>query len=144
MAFAVAFGSASPVRAGLFHHDRATPTPSPTPPPPADPAVTLAARRQFVAWQAGSIDRAEYSAQLSAETDDAKVQQASTDLGALGALTGVQYMGPLDIPNLPPGVHVYLYKMLCTQGSIYEQLALDARGKIAGIIFRDTIPTPGP
>lgn len=128
----------------LFHHPHATPTPSPTPVPPADPAVTLVARRQFVAWQAGKIDRAQYTAELSAQTDDAKVQQASQDLGSLGALTGTQYLGPLEIPDLPSGVHVYLYRMLCTNGSIYEQLALNGQGKIAGIIFRDTIPTPGP
>lgn len=122
----------------------APPTPSPTPIPPADPAVTQVARRQFVMWQAGRIDRAEYTAQLSAQTDDQRVQQASLDLGTLGALDSVQYLGPLNIPNLPPGVNAYLYKMLCSNGSIYEQLVLDPAGKVAGIIFRDTIPTPAP
>ncbi len=106
--------------------------------------MTLVARRQFVAWQAGRIDRADYTASLSARTDDAKVQQSSTELGQLGALEGVQYLGPLDIPGLPPDVTVYLYKMLCSNGFIYEQLALDTGGKIEGIVFRDTIPTPGP
>lgn len=106
--------------------------------------MTLVARRQFVAWQAGHIDRAQYSTTLSASTDDAKVEQASVQLGSLGALTGVEYLGPLDVPDLPAGVTVYLYKMICSSGSIYEQLALDSRGKIQGIVFRDTIPTPGP
>jgi hypothetical protein len=56
----------------------------------------------------------------------------------------MNYLGPLSIPNLPPGVNVYLYQMLCSDGSIYEQLVLDPTGKVAGIIFRDTIPTPAP
>ena len=143
MAFVVVMAiSLSGAPAQARHH--APPTPSPTPVPPADPVVTQIATRQFVSWQAGRIDRAGYTASLSAQTDDQKVQQASTDLGALGALESVQYLGPLAIANLPAGVNVYLYKMLCTDGFIYEQIALDASGKIAGLIFRDTIPTPAP
>ncbi len=120
------------------------PTPSPTPVPAANPAVTQMARRQFVLWQAGRIDRAEYTASLSAQIDDAKIQQTSTDLGALGALIGMQYLGPVAVPNIPPGAGVYLYKMNCSDGSIYEQLALDASGKVAGIVFRSTLATPSP
>ncbi len=56
----------------------------------------------------------------------------------------MQYLGPLNIPDLPPGVGAYLYKMLCSNGSIYEQLVVDPTGKVAGIIFRDTLPTPVP
>ncbi|HUY40804.1 MAG TPA: hypothetical protein VMV82_04470 [Candidatus Dormibacteraeota bacterium] len=130
----------SPVQA----RRHAPPTPSPTPVPPANPVVTQMARRQFVLWQAGRIDRTEYTASLSAQIDDAKVQQTSTDLGALGALLGLQYLGPVPIPGIPPGAGVYLYKMNCSNGSIYEQLALDASGKVAGIVFRDTLATPTP
>ena len=104
------------------------------------------ARRQFVAWQAGRIDRSEYTAQLSAQTPDSKIEASSIDLGALGALTGVTYLGPRDsmYDDLPPGIHVYLYQMLCTNGNIFEQLTLDPRNKVAGIIFADTAPTPAP
>ena len=134
------------VVAALFHHPHGTPTPSPTPIPPADPAVTQIARRQFVAWQAGQIDRADYTASLNAQTPDSKVQESSATLGALGALSGVQYLGPRDsdYDDLPPGVHVYLYQMLCTNGSIFEQITLDPSDKVAGIIFSDTAPTPAP
>jgi hypothetical protein len=136
--------AAPPARAGLFHHASPTPTPSPTPPPPADPAVTLVARRQFVAWQAGHINRRDYSATLSAQTDDAKVQQSSVELGQLGALQSMQYLGPITFYATPSGTTVYLYKMVCANGFIYEQLALDPRHTIQGIVFRDTIPTPAP
>jgi hypothetical protein len=122
------------------------PTPSPTPVPPDDPAVTLMARRQFVAWQAGRIDRVEYAASLNAQIPDAKLESTSTNLGTLGALDGVKYLGPRDAvyAPLPAGIHVYLYDMLCANGSIYEQLTLDANGKVVGIEFTDTIPTPSP
>ncbi|HEY9084540.1 MAG TPA: hypothetical protein VIN40_01160, partial [Candidatus Tyrphobacter sp.] len=107
-------------------------------------AVTRMARRQFVMWQAGRIDRAEYTAALSAQIDDAKIQQNSVELGALGALIGVRYLGPLPNLGLPPGANAYLYQMLCSNGSIYEQLDLDPTGKVGGIVFRDTLPTPPP
>ncbi|HEY9086349.1 MAG TPA: hypothetical protein VIN40_10515, partial [Candidatus Tyrphobacter sp.] len=84
---------------------QAPPTPSPTPIPPADPAVTRMARRQFVMWQAGRIDRAEYTAELSAQIDDAKIEQNSVQLGALGALIDVRYLGPLPNLGLPPGAN---------------------------------------
>lgn len=134
------------VIASIFHHPHASPTPSPTPVPPADPAVTTIARRQFVAWQAGRIDRAQYTAGLNAQIPDAKIEQTATDLGALGALNSLVYLGPRDsnYDDLPPGVHVYLYQMLCANGSIYEQLTLDASDKVAGIIFASTPPTPSP
>jgi hypothetical protein len=124
----------------------ATPTPSPTPVPPANPVVTLIARRQFVAWQAGRIDRAQYTPTLNAQIPDSKVEESSSNLGSLGALNNVQYLGPRDsiYGDLPPGVHVYLYQMLCSNGSIYEQLTLDPSDRVAGIIFTDTIPTPSP
>lgn len=114
--------------------------------PPANPAVTLIARRQFVAWQAGRIDRVQYTPALNAQTPDSKVEESSATLGTLGALSGVQYLGPRDsvYGDLPPGVHVYLYQMICSNGSIYEQLTLDPNDRVAGIIFTDTIPTPSP
>lgn len=108
--------------------------------------MTRIAQRQFVAWQAGIIDRADYTAALSAQTPDSKVQTSSINLGSLGALTTVEYLGPRDAvyAPLPAGVHVYLYEMVCANGTIFEQLSLDGSDKVAGIIFSDTIPTPGP
>lgn len=114
--------------------------------PPADPAVTAIARRQFVSWQAGQIDRAQYTASLSSQIPDSKLEQNAASLGTLGALNSINYFGPRDslYGTLPPGVHVYLYQMVCSNGSIYEQLTLDQNGKVAGIEFTDTIPTPAP
>ncbi len=104
------------------------------------------ARRQFVSWQAGEIDRAQYTAALSAQIPDSKLQENASNLGTLGALNSIVYLGPRDsvYATLPPGVHVYLYRMICSNGSIYEQLTLDQNGKVAGIEFTDTIPTPPP
>ncbi len=101
--------------------------------------------RQFVAWQAGVLDRAQYTASLSAQIPDAKVQQNAATLGTLGALNNTVYLGPRDSAYaVPPGVHVYLYEMVCSNGTVYEQLTLDGSGKVAGIEFTDTIPTPAP
>lgn len=122
----------------------APPTPSPTPIPPANPAVTHLARRQFVLWQAGRVDRSEYTVALNAQIDDAKIQQTSAGLGSLGALVGMQYLGPVSIAGAPAGVTAYLYKMLCNNGSIYEQMVLDPTGKITGLAFRDTLAAPTP
>ena len=106
------------------------------------------ARRQFVSWQAGRIDRSEYTADLNSQIDDKKLQENSTNLGSLGALVNTEYLGPMEFSELPPGAHAYLYRMICTDGSVYEQLVLDERGKVAGIVFRDTpypaTPTPEP
>lgn len=127
-----------------FARPHATPTPSPTPVPPADPAVTALVRREFVLRQAGQVDRSILNPQFRANLTSQQIQQLSTDLGPLGALTGTQYLGPVDVSGLPPGAHAYLYRMVCTNGSIFDQIFVDAHGKIAGEQFRDTLATPTP
>ncbi len=116
-----------------------TPTPIPTPTPVADPAVTKVARQQFLAWQIGTIDRSLYAAQLVPKLTDAKIKDVSAHVAPLGALQHVVYLGPFVGQGFPPGAHGYIYKMICTNGTLYQWMILDASGKIATIFFRDTM-----
>lgn len=125
-------------------HTHPTPTPSPTPVPPADPAVTALARRAFVLAQAGQLDKKIMTPEFRENSTDQVLAQNSEQLGTLGALTNMLYLGPLQVAGLPAGVHAYLYKMLCSNGSIYEQLYVGAGDKIEGEVFRDTLATPTP
>lgn len=125
-----------------------TPTPSPTAAPSADPAITNVARHQFVAWQAGVINKGLYASQVLAQLTDAKIAQTSQALAQLGALTDVVYMGRWVNPDFPAGASGYIYQMRCTQGNVYLWLALDAEGKIATIFFKNRLDvetvTPAP
>ena len=106
--------------------------------------MTALVRREFVLRQAGQIDRNILAAEFRANLTSDRVQQISNDLGPLGALTDAQYLGPVELSDLPAGAHAYLYHMICTNGSVYDQTFIDAHGKIAGEQFRDTLATPTP
>jgi len=123
----------SPVGARPHH-----PTPTPSPVPVADPAITAMARKQFVAWQAGTINRSLYAAQTSDELSDDKINQTSIALGKLGALTNMAYVGPLAVADLP-GTHGYIYQMQCVGGNVYLFMVLDQNQKIVQIFFKDTL-----
>jgi hypothetical protein len=119
-----------------------TPAPSVTPsPPPEDPAITEIARREFVAWQAGVVERDRYSAETQG-LDQAKINETASALSRFGALLHTQWIGPLGITGAPAGVKGYIYRMVCAGGNVYEFLTMGAGGKIHGIIFRDKLPTP--
>jgi hypothetical protein len=120
---------------------RPTPTPSPTPTPVADPAITKLARQQFVAWQAGSINRNAYSAKVQAKLTDAIVNDVSHKLGLLGPLTDLVYLGPFYANDFPPDARGYIYQMLCREGNVYQFMILDGQGKIATIYFKDKLTT---
>jgi hypothetical protein len=123
----------------------ATPTPSPTPIPAADPAVTTIAKREFVTRQAGIVDRTRLTTEYNTRLTAAELERESQLLGPFGALTSVEYLGPIAVPpGSPAGYDAYLYKMTCTNGTIYERLLLDAGGKIADEVFSDTETIPGP
>jgi hypothetical protein len=145
-ATAAALLAAVSLPAGARPHP--TPTPSPTAVPSADPTITNVARHQFVAWQAGEINKSLYAPQVLAQLTDAKIAQTSQVLAALGALTDVVYMGRWINPDFPAGASGYIYQMRCTQGNVYLWLALDAEGKIATIFFKNRLDvetvTPGP
>ncbi len=123
-----------------------TPTPSPTPVPAAAPAVTAIARREFVAWQIGIINSKNYDTALAKNVTDEKLKSVSQGLSQLGALTGIEYLGPLSISDAPAGmnVHGYLYHMICSEGAVYLRLILrDPDNKVAGILFRDSLTDEG-
>lgn len=126
----------------------ARPTPSPTPVPtatpsipPEDPAIARIARHEFVAWQAGNIDRTRYTTDLAAKATDSVVTELSAKLSALGAFVRSEYLGPIRTEGTPPGVRAFMYHMVCTKGEVYEQLVVDGQNRVAGIIFRDKLPT---
>jgi hypothetical protein len=129
-----------PALASAKAHDP-TPAPTATPTlPPEDPAITAIARREFVEWQAGVVDRTHYSAQTQGLTQQ-KITDTSKILSQYGALLQTQWAGPLGIQDGPPGVTGYVYKMVCAGGTLYEYLTMGPDGKVDGVIFRDKAPT---
>jgi hypothetical protein len=126
----------------------ATPTPSPTPAPVADPAITKIARQQFVEWQAGLVNKSLYAAPLQPQLTDAKIADTSSKLGALGALDDTVFIGPWVNPDFPPDVHGYIFQMRCVSGNVYLWLAIDGRGKIVTLFFKNRLDvenvTPSP
>lgn len=120
----------------------AAPTPAPTvapSPPPEDPEITRVARREFVSWQAGNVDLNRYSADAKVQLTPDKITKTSKQLGLLGALVRTEFLTPVVFEDAPAGVKGYLYHMVCTQGAVYEQLVIDAQGKVTGILFRDKL-----
>lgn len=119
-------------------HAAAAPTATPSP-PPEDPAVTRVARREFVAWQAGNVDLTRYSSDAQNQLSADKIAATSKQLGQLGALVSTEWIAPMEFDSAPPGVKGYLYHMICSQGAVYEQIVIDAQGKVTGIVFRDKL-----
>lgn len=144
MTFAVA--AASGACAGA--RPAPAPTPAPTASPVADPMITKIARQQFVAWQAGSINKRLYAAEVVPKLTDAKVNDVAHALSALGPLTDTTFVGPFAAADIPQGAQGYIYQMHCQEGNIYMWMILDSDGKIATVFFKDkldveTIERPG-
>jgi len=118
-----------------------TPTPSPSPTPVADPAVTKIVRQQFVAWQAGSLNKSLYAAGVQGKLTDAMVDDVSKKLAALGPLEDTVFIGPFFTSDIPADAHGYIYQMVCHGGKVYLLTILDAQGKIATIFFKDKLTT---
>jgi hypothetical protein len=114
----------------------AKPTPTATPTlPPEDPAISAVARHEFVAWQAGVVDKNHYAtAAQSSLTDDA-ISNMSKALSSYGALVHTVWLGHFPIVGGPPGVVGYTYRMECTNAPVFEQLMIGADGKIDSINF---------
>ena len=89
--------------------------------PAEDPAVTAIARREFVAWQTGVVNKARYTPDLAAAITDDKVERRSTALAALGPFERSDYVGPATIADAEPGEDVrgYFYRMICSEGAVY-------------------------
>jgi hypothetical protein len=106
--------------------------------------------REFVAWQAGVVNLSHYDPASQPMITPAKVSQTASSLGQAGSLerNGVEWIGPLKIDDAPPGVRGYIYRMHCAQKAVYEELMMAPTGKVAGILFRDSLtdetPTPAP
>jgi hypothetical protein len=144
----VAVAIATATVAPAIARPTATPTTAPTPTPVADPTVTKIARQQFVAWQAGSINKSLYAPAVVPKLTDAKINDVARVLAALGPLTDTAFIGPFSAADIPPEAHGFIYQMRCSGGNIYLWMILDANGKIATIFFKDkldveTIERPG-
>jgi|SRR5579862_3044303 len=122
-----------------FARPHPTPTPAPTPTPVADPAITRLARQQFVAWQAGSVNKSLYADQVIPKLTDAKISDVSHALGILGPLNNIVFMGPFAATDVPEEAHGYIYRMDCAEGSVYQWMIVDEKGKIATIFFKDKL-----
>ena len=132
------------VPAAALARGHAKPTPTPTAvatptAPPENPTITALARREFVSWQAGTVDTSHYAETTRAKLTPEKIAATSKALGTLGALTSVEWLGYLGIQDGPPGVTGYIYKMQCQNATVYEELTIGPDGKIDGIVFRDTL-----
>ena len=146
--FALLLGLAI-VPVGVIARPHSTPMPSPTPtPPPEDMAVTVIARREFVAWQAGVVNLDHYQPAARPAITDAKVNQTSQGLGRAGSFERSEWVGPLVIDGAPAGARGYIYRMHCAQKDVYERLVMGADGKVVNIVFSDSLkdepPTPAP
>ncbi len=115
------------------------PTPAPTPTPVAAPRIVNAARREFLAWQLGSIDPTHYIGPLAAAATPARVKVTSVELGRLGALDHLVYRGLVRDGSFPGGGVAHLFRVICANGRVYEEIALTKAGLVRGILFRDTL-----
>ena len=121
---------------------RATPTPVPTATPtvpPEDPAVTQIARKEFVAWQAGVVDPSRYAPEARTALAADRVNRTSQELGQAGTLEKTEWVEPAVVENHPE-VKGYVYRMICSNKTVYERLIIGADGKIDGIVFSDKMP----
>ena len=116
-----------------------TPTPAPTPTPVAAPRIVAAARREFLAWQLGSIDPTHYIGPLAVAATPARVKQTSKELGNLGALDHLVYLGLVRDGSFPGGGIAHLFRVICSNGHVYEEIALDKAGLVRGILFRGSL-----
>jgi hypothetical protein len=133
---AVALMLAMPVLpAGAAPHR--APAATATPLPPEDPAITLIARKQFVAWQAASVNRDLYTDALNDMMTLDKMAGVSKALGLLGPLEQVVWAGPAIAKDVPAGSKTYVYHMLCADGQVYMEFSIEPTGKLAGLLFRN-------
>ncbi len=122
---------------------RAHPSPTPTATPtlaPEIPAITALARREFVAWQAGAVDKDHYIDAAQTQLTSDAMDKMSKALIGYGALERTEWYGNFPIVGAPPGVIGYSYRMVCTNDAIFEQLMIGSDGKIASINFLKKLP----
>lgn len=116
----------------------ASPTPAAAPSAgPEDPAITTIARREFVAWQAGVVNKSHYDPRTVADMTDTKIATTSKALGVLGTLESTSWIGPLIYEDKT--AKGYIYQMTCSNYKVYEFLTIGPDGKIQGIFFKDKL-----
>jgi hypothetical protein len=120
-------------------HPSPTPTATPTL-PPENPAITAIARREFVSWQAGAVDKDHYVEAAQAQLTSDVTDKMSKALVGYGALERIEWYGTFPIVGAPPGVVGYTYRMDCSNDAIFEQLMIGADGKIDSINFLKKLP----
>ena len=120
-------------------HPSPTPTPTPTP-PPENTAITAIARHEFVALQAGAVDKSHYADAAAAELTPDTTEKMSKMLSSYGALVHVEWVGTFPLVGAPAGAIGYTYKMDCTNAPVYEQLMIGADGKIYSVNFLKKLP----
>ena len=122
-----------------LHADARKPTPAPsaTPLPPEDPSVTAVARKQFVAWQAGIVNRQLYTDDMNGLMTPDKVAETSKELAHLGGLLQAVWAGPAHSDSVPPGSKTYIYHMICSDGHAYMEFSIEPTGLLAGMIFSE-------
>ncbi len=122
---------------------RTHPSPTPTATPtlaPEIPTITAVARREFVAWQAGAVDKNHYVDAAQAQLTSDGTAKMSKVLVSYGALEHTEWYGNFPIIGAPPGVVGYTYRMVCTNDAIFEQLMIGSDGKIDSINFLKKLP----
>lgn len=72
-------------------------------------------------------------------TDD-QIATTSKSLSSVGALQRTEWVGLFAAPPDVPGGKAYVYRMICTNHTVYEVLTIAPDGKVAGIQFRDKFP----
>lgn len=107
-------------------------SPAATATPLGDPKITALAKGEFTALQHGKIDRSHYTEKAAPAFTDAIVAQTAAYLGPLGDLKTITLAATQQIQ----GDTVYLYTLVCANGSVKMTLALDKDDLIDGIYFR--------
>jgi hypothetical protein len=97
-----------------------------------DPAITAAVKREFLAWQAGKIDRSVYSAEMNKALPDSAVAQVSGQLRSLGAPTKFVYIDRSIVSEN----RAYTYGAETPKAKLRILYVLDTAGKISGLWFR--------
>ena len=109
-----------------------TPPPIPSPVPTADdPKIHKLAVQQFLAWQAGTVDRSIYADDVNDQMNDVELDRATKTLANLGGLQTVTFRGV----SHPKSLDIYVYRMQCERGTVDMEFALSPEGKIVMIFF---------
>lgn len=122
-----AAAAASPVSAAANASADATAAPL-----AEDPAITAAVKREFLAWQAGKIDRSGYDAEMNKALPDSAVAGVSAQLRSLGAPTKFVFIDRTIVSEN----RAYTYGAETPKAKLRILYVLDTAGKISGLWFR--------